>query len=251
MRRFSLAVFAFAVGAVALAAADSPDDRHPFRWTADPEYRDRLKQYLSAYRRLSPEAQERVNKLDQDLQEEDAATRARLHGVMERYALWLSRLPDADRARVQSAAAGQERLRVVRDVVEKQWMDGLPPARKAQLARSSEAERAKLIEQWHDEDRARQRERMFALRDTMFPVQTERFRQLRDDVQKFVKSDLEPRLSPRERDALGRVMKKGTGTWGYFHQVWVLSEAKGVKPPGPPEFWAQFRDARKAVRPPE
>lgn len=250
MRRLPLSLVAFAVGAVALAAGDS-EDRHAFRWQSDPEYRERLKQYLAAYRRMSPEAQDRITRLDQDLQEEDAATRARLNGVMERYALWLSRLPEADRARIQGASPGQERLRVVREVVEKQWTDGLPPARKAQITRSSEAERAKLIEQWHDEDRARQRERSFALRDQMFPVQTERFKQLRDDVQKFVKSDLEAKLSPRERDALNRVMKKGTGNWGYFHQVWVLSEAKGLKPPGPPEFWAQFRDARKMVRPPE
>src|SRR4051812_21012201 len=185
MRRLFLTLFAVAVGAVALAAGDAPEERRPVRRALDPEYRDRLKQYLTAYRRLSPEAQERVRQIDQELQEEDAATRTRLTGVMERYAMWLSHLPEADRNRVQAVPAGQERLRVVRDVLEKQWLDGLPPARKAQLARSSETERGKLVEQWHDEDRARQRERMFGLRETMFPLQTERIKQLRDDVQKF------------------------------------------------------------------
>src|SRR4051794_21881310 len=100
MRRLMLALFSTAMAAT-LAAGDGPDDRRPVRRASDAE-RARLKQYLIAYRRLSPEAQDRVRQLDQDLHDEDAATRIRLFGVMERYALWLSRLPDADRKRVEA-----------------------------------------------------------------------------------------------------------------------------------------------------
>src|SRR4051794_25098699 len=149
MRRLSLALFA-----IVAVAAGEPDERRPVRRAdSDPE---RLKQYLSAYHRLSPAAQERLKRLDQELSDEDAATRTRLFGVMDRYALWLTRLPEADRKHVQAAAAGPERLRVVRELLEKQWLDNLPPARKDQLTKAGESERVKLIDAWHREDRQRQ-----------------------------------------------------------------------------------------------
>src|SRR5436305_10262731 len=113
MRLPLLTLRAAGLAAAGLPARDAADSR-PVRRATDPEHRDRLKQYLAAFRRLSPEAQERVRKLDQDLQDEDAATRVRLTGVMERYALWLSRLPEADRTRIRAAPAGPERLRVAR-----------------------------------------------------------------------------------------------------------------------------------------
>src|SRR5690349_20087578 len=137
MGRLHRALFAV-VAAAAVAAGDGADDRRPARRPTGPDPRDRtrvLKQYLIAYHRLSPEAQERVTRLDLDPQDEDAATRTRLVGVMERYALWLARLSDADRARVRSTPAGPERLRVVRDVMDQQWLADLPPARKELLAK--------------------------------------------------------------------------------------------------------------------
>ena len=241
MRRLSLALFALLA-----ASAGNADDRRPARRAdVDPE---RLKQYLSAYHRLSPEAQERLKRLDQELHDEDAATRTRLYGVMERYALWLSRLPEADRQRVQSAAAGPERLRVVRELLEKQWLDNLPPARKEQLAKASESERARLVDAWHREDRQRQQERMIALRTAealMFPGEMARFQQ---ELQRFVKTDLEPKLNPREKNRLQTLSKQPFGR-NYLHQVWELSKARGLTPPGPPQVWEQFREPRKFARP--
>ena len=98
------------------------------------------------------------------MQEEDAATASRLLGVMERYAFWLSRLSEADRQRIEAVPAGPERLRVVRDVLEQQWLDGLPPARKEQLAKASPTERTALIERWREEEQERQQDRAWALK---------------------------------------------------------------------------------------
>jgi hypothetical protein len=36
---------------------------------------------------------------------------------------------------------------------------------------------------------------------------------------------------------------------GYLHQVWELSKARGLTPPGPPDFWNQFREPRKVPKP--
>jgi hypothetical protein len=221
------------------------------RRATDPEHRDRLKQYLIAYRRLTSEAQEKLRQIDQDIQEEDAVTRGRFFGVMERYALWLSRVSEADRQRVQTATAGPERLRVVRELLDKQWLDGLPPARKEKLAKATADDQAKMVEKWRREGRERQQERIFALRaaeEMMIPGQPERFRL---ELQRFVKTELEPKLSVREKTRLQSAMNKGPLSRYASHQIWSLSEAHGLKPPGPIDFWSQFREQRKVVKPPE
>ncbi len=253
MRSLLLTLFVLAVAAAALPARDGADERRPVRHAADPGQRDRLKQYLAAFRRLSPDAQERVRRLDHDLQDEDAATRVRLVGVMERYALWLSRLPETDRQRIRAAPAGPERLRVVRDVLEKQWLDNLPPGRKEQLAKATDVERPRLIDRWHREERERQldRDRQLRVAEEMAILGApERMRQFREDVQKFVKTDLEPKLNAKEKNRLTQAMAK-PAAYAFYHQVWVLSEAHRLKPPGPPEFWERYRDSRKALKLPE
>jgi hypothetical protein len=227
----------------AIAAGDGQDDRRPLRRATDVEP-ERLKQYVTAYRRLSPDVQNRVKQLDLDLHDEDAATRGRLFAVMERYALWLSRLSEAERKRVQAVVPGPERLRVVREVMERQWLDGLPPARKEQLAKASESERPRLIDTWRREDRLRNQERIIALRASealMFPGQLERFLQ---DLQKFVKSELEPKLNQREKNRLQGATGRHPFNRSYLHQVWELSRSRGLTPPGPADFWNQFREPR-------
>src|SRR5205085_8673261 len=100
-----------AVLAAAVPARDGAEEHRPAAGrVADPERRARLERHLAAFHRLSPDLQARVRKLDAELHAEDAATRARLSGVMERYAGWLARLPGADRRRVEAAPAGPGRL---------------------------------------------------------------------------------------------------------------------------------------------
>jgi hypothetical protein len=247
MRPLPLALFVSALAIATLPARDAQDDRRTVRRAAEPD-RQRLQQYLAAFRRLSPEVQARVRRLDKDLQEEDKATRDRLFGVMERYALWLSRLSDTDRQRIQAASAGPERLSVVRAVLDQQWLDGLPPGRKELLAKASAAEQKTLIEKWRKEDQQRQLDRNWELRrvqEAMIPGVAERRKQFRDDVERFVKKDLEPLLTPREKQRLQTAASRGTGTFAYLHQVWVLSAAHNRTPPGSEDVWMMFRDLRR------
>jgi hypothetical protein len=245
MRPLLITLFVAAVAAAALPARDAVEMR-PSRRSSDPDRSDRLKQYLAAFRRLPPDAQERVRQLDKDVQEEDAATRARLVGVMERYALWLSRLSAADRQRIQAALPGPERLRVVREVLELQWLDGLPPARKAQLAAATAEERATLIGRWRKDEHERNVDRAATLRATQDMAilgQDDRMKKFREDVAKYVKADLEPKLTQKEKNRFQAI--RAPAGFNYFRQVLVLSDAHGLTPPGPPDIWDRFRLPRK------
>jgi hypothetical protein len=248
MRPLVLTLLTAGLLAATLPARDGlGDDRRPARWANDPERRPRLQQYLAAFRRLSPEMQAKVRQLDKALYEdEDAVTRARLLGVAERYAGWLSRLPESDRGRVNAAPAGPERLRVVREVLERQWIDGQPPAYRERLASAAPAERTRLLDKWRSDEQERQRERVLALRvaeEAALPIMPERQRKFREEVQKFVKEQLEPKLNARQKERLATAAVKNPA-FGYFHQVLLLSELYKLKPPGPPEVWERFREPR-------
>ena len=248
MRFLLMTLFVAAAAAALLPARDVADDRRPVRRATDPDQRDRLKQYAAAFRNLSSEAQDRIRQLDKELKEENEATRTRLTGVMERYALWLSRLSDADRKRIQAAPAGPERLQVVRAVMEQQWLDSLPPARKDQLAKATDTEQKSLMDRWRREEHQRQDDRVWTLRNAqemMNPGQAERLKQFRDAVERFVKNDLEPKLTAREKTRLQTAAGRGVGTFAYLHLVWVLSQTHGLMPPGSPDIWAMFREPRK------
>jgi hypothetical protein len=237
MRPLIITLFFAGAGAAALPARDAMESRPPRRST-DPDHNDHLKQYLAAFRGLPLYAQERVRQLDKDMQEEDAATRARLMGVMERYAQWLSRLSQTDRDRIQAAPAGPERLRVVRDVMEQQWLENLPPGRKTHLAKATDAEKASLINRWHNDERQRNLERIVTLSG-----QDGRMQKFREEVMKYVKTELEPKLTPKEKNRLQGVRVPGSPN--YLRQVLVLSENHGLKPPGPPDIWDRIRLTRR------
>jgi hypothetical protein len=240
-----MTLFVAAAGTAALLAGDALDGR-PARRSSDPDRSDRLKQYLAAFRRLPPNVQERMRQLDKDIQEEEPGNRARLIGVMERYALWLSRLSDADRKRIQAAPAGPERLRVVRDVMEQQWLDGLPPARKAQLAKAPEPEQKSLIARWHAEERQHNVDRAETIRATQEMAilgRDERMKTFREDVAKFVNNELEPKLTPKEKARFQAI--RAPAGFNYFRQVLWLSEIHELKPPGPPDIWDRFRAPRR------
>src|SRR5438132_1069513 len=82
----------------------------------DPQHYARLLQDLQAFRALPEDRQKALRKLDQELHEEDSVSYARLQRVLERYAEWLERLPDADRKKLEAAADSRERLRLIKEI---------------------------------------------------------------------------------------------------------------------------------------
>jgi hypothetical protein len=65
-------------------------------------------------------------------------------------------------------------------------------------------------------------------------------------VERFAKADLEPKLTAREKTSLQRtVTNRGTGSYAYLHQIWVLSVAHKLTPPGSAEAWGPFKEPRR------
>lgn len=213
-----------------------------------PESRTRLEGYLKAYHQLSPEKQAAVRELDRALYEEDAITRQRLIGVMQRYSAWLSRLSDEDQQQLEIVPAGSERLRLVRETMERQWVAGLPKSYRDELTARPESQ-AQLIAKWKAEERERRTARNDALRELEFGPPIERA--FRDEIARWVKETLEPKLNKRERDRLADANRP---PWiGWFQQVAQFSNKHGVKPPAPPgqpEFWRRMTDRNRPRMPP-
>ncbi|HTK76005.1 MAG TPA: hypothetical protein VL371_12150 [Gemmataceae bacterium] len=232
------------VAAVPSAARDGNAAARPI---ADPDRRARLKGNLAIFRNLPPEVQDRVRELDRTLHDdEDPATRARLWAVMERYAGWLSRLPKEQREKIEAVPAGPERIAAVRNVLEEQWLNGLPAAYRKQLAGTPADRQPALLDKWRAEDRARRRDRVEAIRRIVEGMFNPKFF---DDLQKFVRETLEPKLTDPEKKRLAKIPK--TQRLNYCHQVYVFSQRHGLTPPGPFEVWQQIVRTRQMTGPPE
>ncbi len=95
---------------------------------------------------------------DRELHEEDPATQQRLWEVLERYNNWVGRLPEADRLRIDEAADRTERLEVVKELREQEWVDRLPKEERDDLERMSGPMRTKRIALLRSEERQRRKE---------------------------------------------------------------------------------------------
>jgi hypothetical protein len=127
-----------------LFPASGPPTAHP---PADPssEVRERLTALFQGF----PAARRRqLRTLHADLTELPPTERDRLTGVLERYAGWLDRLPDAERSRVLAATPG-ERLAVVEDAVLTTRREALPARKREQLGALRAGERLQLLAEAH------------------------------------------------------------------------------------------------------
>jgi hypothetical protein len=111
-----------------------------------------------AFKALPPARQQAVRELDKQLHAQAPATRDRFLRVLEAYAVWLDRLPEAERKRVLAAAAPGPRLGVIREVRERQWLDSMPALQRSQLAGLTAAKRAELIGEWRRAEAERREE---------------------------------------------------------------------------------------------
>ena len=75
---------------------------------------------------FAPVRQQQLRQLDEDLESLASPVQEHLLSVLERYAVWLDRLPDDYRKEILSAPAAPERLDAVRRVKERTWRVSLP-----------------------------------------------------------------------------------------------------------------------------
>jgi hypothetical protein len=252
VRRYrALIVLAAAAALPALAGPGASDESERNRrlleqWRADPEHYARLRRDLKAFWELPPEQRDRLRRLDRELRQADARTQKRLWGVLERYAGWLERLPEADRQRIARADRA-DRVRVIREVRERQFYDRLPAGQRSGLARLPEPElRAQL-------DRLRREERELRLACTQLaaarpaaPFKPTRMDDFPADVRGYVANVLWHQMKTEEKDQL----KSADGApWPLLARtILELAEKHPVKLPGPVTGPSSFADLPVAFR---
>jgi hypothetical protein len=168
LQRFLLLFSALMVTANPLAADDpsrgAKDDPEKTRQALEekarrnPEWYRRALQDLEAFQSLPTDQQERMRELDRQLNAQDSRNRQKLMRALERYASWLDHLPSADRKYIENAPTSKERLRRIRQVRDKQWVQTLPKAVREEIMRANEKERAELIRKYRQEEKKRRQE---------------------------------------------------------------------------------------------
>lgn len=204
------------------------------QWRKHPEQFERLRRDAQAFFALPPERREQVLKLDRELHQEPPAVRGRLADVLERYADWLERLDEKDRQRVRAAEGPQDRLRIVRELRDREWLRRQPKAVRQRVEGQSEGKRPAIIRELRQEERERRRAWQLAARfwdELQFrrPLPAH-LSDLPSPVQTFVKEYLSPLLSKEEKERLERKQ----GQWPDYPQTLVeLADKHPIALPGP------------------
>jgi hypothetical protein len=148
------------------------------------------------YRALPPERRRAVVALDKQLRELPDAGRDRLGRVLEEYAVWLDRLPEALRKDVLDAKSGDERVTAIETVQIREWQETLPADKRQRLKVTTDPdEKAKLLRQWLEAEKDRKQEWHLAARQWQAVQNGERpwpfnDESLRNEVEEYVKTVL-------------------------------------------------------------
>jgi hypothetical protein len=119
---------------------------------ADTPSRAAFEALARAFRSLPSGRQQAIRELDRKLHAAEPETRERLFRVLETFGIWLDRLPETERKGVLAAATPGLRLGVIRDIRERQWLEGLPTSQRSQLAGLTDAKKSERIQQWKEEE---------------------------------------------------------------------------------------------------
>ena len=133
------------------------------------------------------------------------ATQQRLWGVLERYLLWLERLPETDRERVRGAPDKKHRLQIIKEIREREWVDRLPLRLRNELLTIEDTrKRAARVAEVRREEREIRKLVQNPPRPRGFTPRPARLEQFPPEVRHFVKEQLDPHLGPAEKQQLER-----------------------------------------------
>jgi hypothetical protein len=136
------------------APGDLEHNRQLLRqWKTDPEHYARLQQDLRAFWGMPRAKQHRFRQLDRDFHQLDPKTRKRLWSVLERYRRWLEKLPEKDRRQIETASDSQERLRLIKEVRERQWIERQPREVRDRLRKLPADQRSIRVAQLREQER--------------------------------------------------------------------------------------------------
>jgi hypothetical protein len=224
---------------IAAALAESaPDDternaRRLEKLRADPAVYDRLKRDLRAFCAMSAEKQEQLRQLDRDLHDQDSATQRHLWDVLERFSAWLEHLPEEDRRRIETAASRDERLKIIKEIREQEFIRRLPRKEREELLQLADEARAEKLAQLRDTERDLRRA-MVAAGNTRPGARTNRPvrpADLSPEAREYIDKSLRPQLSDEEKKRL----KDAEGKWPLFARTLLdLAEQHPVRLLGSP-----------------
>jgi hypothetical protein len=212
---------------------------------SDVDHYQRLQNDLKAFWKLPRAEQERLRKLDRDLYELDPGDRERLVMVLKRYADWHARLSEEDRQRVD-AVEGRQRLRVVREIRERQFLERIPTPEREKVEKLSPKKRRAEIARMRRAERTQRRQwtGLFRVRR----LAPKRMSDLPREVREFVADELLPRLTAAEKKKLAQAQTPGGRGPKLTRLLVELSERHPVLPPGPGGRITGPKDLPPAVR---
>jgi hypothetical protein len=206
------------------------------RWRADPEHYARLKRDYKAFQALPTEKRERLKELDRDLHEEDADSQARLRRVLNRYVEWLDGLSEIDRTRVDAAEDGNQRLRVVKEIREQEWIAHLARVDQERIRSSNGDQRAKYVDDLRKEERKRKKDWQLAFVNLEEPIsrtaKPEHIQDFPAETRLYYHFSLQPMVGwGEDRDRV----RRADGKWpDQALALWEMFQKYGVAkvPPG-------------------
>jgi anti-sigma factor RsiW len=186
-----------------------------------------------------PVRQQQLRRLDEELIA--AADQKHLLEVLERYAIWLDRLPNDYRTEVLSAPAAAERLEVVLRVRARVWRERLPAVVRDRLASAEDAQREQILAEAKARDAERVQLWEQARRDWAsirenhkpWPFDTaEVAKRLPEHIDKTLRQRLLP-TELRELELVRKEAEANPGWWNdyvYGFTIYRLSEARPYLP---------------------
>ena len=144
-------------GISALAASCQPGGSTE----GSPSELTRLEREYAYFQSLDPLQQQQLRDLDQLLNDPDVDNRARLERVLHNFNYWLGKLSESDRQSVISEKNWDERLKAIKRIKEREWIETLPKVNRERYAKATPTERIRLVELWREEQKERRDEWLF------------------------------------------------------------------------------------------
>jgi hypothetical protein len=215
------------------------------RWRTDPEHYQRLQNDLKAFYGLPRARQERLRKLDRELHEGDLTTQTRLWSVLDRYASWLERLPEADRARVVEAPDRASRLKAIREIRDREWVERLPARLRDEVQALPAERRAPSVAELRQEEQRQRNLWQKGTRSKDGPnLRPSKTSELAPEAVAFVKQ-MTRRLNAEEKERL----KQAEGKWPDLPRaVRELADFHPALPPLPSGEIRKYADLPRATK---
>lgn len=184
-----------------------------------------LEQLENLFKEFPPARQQQLRKLDDDLARQEPDRQTHLLNVLERYAVWLDRLPDGYRREVLTAPAAIERLETIRLVKARLWRETLPAAVRDRIQEAVGPARDQLIADRKSQDTQRKllwdaaKQDWASIRSDRRPWPFDNDGLTRQ-VDEYVDKVLKPRLTGTERGDLEQIRREAAANPDWFK--WYL-----------------------------